>query len=114
SNNPMLRSTPRVPRLALHGAPIDVASAMQESLFGKVCPVVLTSATLTTGSNFEFLRERLGLTPEQSKREVQTLSLGSPFDYENNALIYVGRDLPDPYHANAFEDAAIARAAEVL
>jgi ATP-dependent DNA helicase DinG len=108
------RSTPRVPRLSLHGAPIDVAQAMQESLFGKICPVVLTSATLTTGANFEFLRERLGLTPEQSEREVETLSLGSPFDYQNNALIYVARDLPDPYQASAFEDAAIQRASGVL
>ena len=114
NTNPLQKSTPRVPRLALHGAPIDVASAMQETLFGKVCPIVLTSATLTTGSNFEFLRERLGLTEEQSKHQVRTLSLGSPFDYQNNALIYVGRDLPDPCNANAFEDAAVIRAGEVL
>lgn len=114
NTNPLQKSTPRVPRLALHGAPIDVAAAMQETLFGKVCPVVLTSATLTTGSNFEFLRERLGLIEEQSKHEVATLSLGSPFDYQNNAMIYVGRDLPDPFQANAFEDAAITRASEVI
>jgi len=114
SPNPNFQSAPRVPRLSLHGAPIDVAAAMQESLFGKVCPVVLTSATLTTGSTFEFLRERLGLTEELSNREVKTLSLGSPFDYERNAMIYIGRDLPDPYQVAPFEEAAIRRSAEVL
>jgi ATP-dependent DNA helicase DinG len=114
NTNVFAKSTPRVPRLALQGAPIDVAAALQESLFGKICPVVLTSATLTTAGNFQFLRERLGLTPEQSKVEVKTLSLGSPFDYQKNALLYVGRDLPDPYNATHFENAAIERAGEVL
>jgi Rad3-related DNA helicase len=37
----------RVPRLSLCGAPIDVAEGMQETLFGAIRPVVLTSATLT-------------------------------------------------------------------
>lgn len=114
NTNPQFKSTPRVPRLALHGAPVDVAAALQESLFGKVCPVVLTSATLTTGSNFEFLRERLGLTPEQSQCAVDTLSLGSPFDFESNAMIYIARDLPDPGQAALYESAAIRRAGEVL
>jgi len=113
------RAIPRVPRLALCGAPIEVAEAMQASLFGKICPVVLTSATLTTGaptgsSAFEFLRERLGLTPEQSKRGVKTLSLGSPFDYRKNAMLYTTRDLPDPAQAAVFENAASERAAELL
>jgi ATP-dependent DNA helicase DinG len=115
NTNPFQKgSAPRVPRLALQGAPIDVAAALQESLFGKICPVILTSATLTTGGNFEFLRERLGLTPEQSKVEVKTMSLGSPFDFQKNALLYLGRDLPNPYHGAYFENAAIQRASEVL
>jgi Rad3-related DNA helicase len=38
---------------------------MQDTLFGKINPVILTSATLTTGGSFEFLRERLGLTNER-------------------------------------------------
>jgi ATP-dependent DNA helicase DinG len=115
NTNPFAKeSTPRVPRIALQGAPIDVAKALQESLFGKLCPVVLTSATLTTGGNFEFLRERLGLSEAQSKSEVKTLSLGSPFDFQNNALLYIARDLPDPYNVTHFENAAIERAGEVL
>lgn len=113
------RVSTRVPRLALCGAPIDVAEAMQQTLFGKVCPVVLTSATLTTGAPtganaFEFLRERLGLTPEKSEKGVRTLSLGSPFDYRKNAMLYVTKDLPDPAQAAVFESAASKRAAEVL
>ena len=108
------RHQTRVPRLALCGAPIDVAESMQQTLFGKICPVVLTSATLTTAGSFEFLRLRLGLTPEQCEKEVRTLTLGSPFDFKKNALLYLARDLPDPANVSYFEEAAIKRAAEVV
>jgi ATP-dependent DNA helicase DinG len=87
---------------------------MQDTLFGKINPVILTSATLTTGGSFEFLRERLGLTEERCATPVETMTLGSPFDYKQNALLYVARDLPDPSQAQAFEAAAIKRAAEVV
>ena len=51
----------RVPRLSLHGAPIEVAESMRESVWKQFKPTILTSATLTTGGSFEFLIERLGL-----------------------------------------------------
>ena len=108
------KSANRVPRIALCGAPIDVAEGMQQTLFGPIAPVVLTSATLTSGGSWEFLRERLGLTEERCKTQVRTLTLGSPFDYENNSLLYVARDLPDPSNAAVFEAAAIKRAVEVV
>ncbi len=108
------KSANRVPRIALCGAPIDVAEGMQETLFGPIAPVILTSATLTSGGSWEFLRERLGLTEERCKTQVRTLTLGSPFDYEKNALLYVARDLPDPSNVAVFEAAAIKRAVEVV
>ncbi len=145
----------RVPRLSLHAAPIEIAKSLRKTVFDAIRPVVLTSATLTTGQDFSFLRSRLGLDDKtiQAAREaakieaeresqardqsekaaienivrrngrdkkdeepaaVQTLSLGSPFDYAKNALLYVGRDLPDPSHGQYFENAAIERAVDVV
>lgn len=105
---------PRVPRLSLCGAPIDIAEALQETLFNPITPVVMTSATLTTGGSFDFLCNRLGLTVEQCGTPVQKLSLGSPFDYKRNALLYTPRDLPDPAQTDVFEQAARLRAAEII
>ena len=206
----------RVPRLSLHGAPIEVAQSMRESVWKQFKPTILTSATLTTGGSFDFLIERLGLSvpvvapalddatnarnasrnasnpslntansarnasnpsvnasnprldasnsrldtsnasvnasnsklntsnsklntsnasvnasdssvntsnskldasnqeaPEEF--DVRTLTLGSPFDYPKNALIYVAADLPDPStNVTMWEKAAIVRAAEVV
>jgi ATP-dependent DNA helicase DinG len=129
---PSDRGSARVPRLSLHGAPIEIAESMRKTVFGPIRPVVMTSATMTTGSSFEFLCSRLGLDLDDSVQEapaevasgektrgeerapVHTLSLGSPFDYETNALIYLARDLPDPTQVQPFEEAAIRRAALVV
>jgi ATP-dependent DNA helicase DinG len=140
---PSDRGAARVPRLSLHGAPVEIGPAMRKNVFDSIRPVVLTSATLTTGADFEFLRSRLGLDLPPAKAEAEleaeaaqvledaprsksepkaapdrapvlTLSLGSPFDFEKNALLYIGRDLPDPSNLQAFETAAMQRAAEVV
>ena len=76
--------------LAINGAPLEVASRLQEMLFMAKQAVVLTSATLTVRGEFSHLKRRLGL------EEVEELSLGSPFDYERAALLAVPTDMPEP------------------
>ena len=74
-------------------APIDVDRHMQEYLFEKICPVVLTSATLSSSSReepFAFIKKRLGL------KDCLELPLDSPFDYANNVMLYLPREIPDP------------------
>lgn len=56
--------------------------------------IVLTSATLTTGRNFSFLKERLGITDFGEK------VIGSPFNYGRQALIYIEKNLPSPVREN--------------
>lgn len=82
----------RTRRVTLNARPVDVAGALQETLFSKVPGVVLTSATLTVqGENdFTYIRERLGL---ESATQV---SLGSPFDYRRQVKVYVEADMPEP------------------
>src|SRR5215469_2548134 len=45
----------------LAATPIDVSQILRERLFEAFDTVVLTSATLTVGGRFEFIRQRLGL-----------------------------------------------------
>ena len=79
---------------SFHAAPIDISRQMKSNLFERICPVVLTSATLTSeglkGGDFAFIRSRLGL---DGFRE---LALDSPYDYENNVLMYLPKGFPDP------------------
>jgi len=78
-------------RLTLAAAPIDVGPVLREQLFDQVPTVVMTSATLATGSgSFEFFKSRIGLT------QAESLCLGSPFDYQRQAELILLDGMPDP------------------
>jgi ATP-dependent DNA helicase DinG len=72
-------------------APIDVGVALAEHLWaerdGETVTAVLTSATIPGG-----LGARLGL----EGGSFDELDVGSPFDFEDHALLYCAAHLPDP------------------
>jgi ATP-dependent DNA helicase DinG len=59
--------------------------------------VILTSATLTTAGEFDYLRGRLNAV------DADELALGSPFDYERSALLYLVNDIPEPNDRNGYQ-----------
>jgi ATP-dependent DNA helicase DinG len=77
--------------LVLHASPLDISGSLKEFLYQKVKSVIFTSATLSTGGNFSYLRERLGI-----EEGVLEGIYPSHFDFPNNTLFYVPRDLPVP------------------
>jgi ATP-dependent DNA helicase DinG len=74
----------------LRASPIDVSALLQDKLFEKVPTVVLTSATLSSAGNFQFIRERLGLD------KADELFAESIFDFESQAVLYLPPSMPDP------------------
>jgi DNA polymerase-3 subunit epsilon/ATP-dependent DNA helicase DinG len=74
----------------LHLAPLDVAAHIRRWLLDEKASVVFTSATLTTAGSFDYIRGRLGA------RDASELALGSPFDYERAALVFLPDDVPEP------------------
>jgi ATP-dependent DNA helicase DinG len=78
----------------LRASPIDVAGLLQDKLFEEVPTVVLTSATLSSGGNFAFIRDRLGLDTADD------LIASSSFDYESQAILYLPARMPDPRDRN--------------
>ena len=78
----------------LRASPIDVAGLLQDKLFEEVPTVVLTSATLSSGGNFAFIRDRLGLDTADD------LIASSSFDYESQAMLYLPARMPDPRDRN--------------
>ncbi|HEY0007378.1 MAG TPA: helicase C-terminal domain-containing protein [Tepidisphaeraceae bacterium] len=57
---------------------------------------------------FEFIRRRLGA------ERARTLQLGSPFDYQEQAILYIENDLPDPTDALRFLPAACEKIIKYL
>jgi DNA polymerase-3 subunit epsilon/ATP-dependent DNA helicase DinG len=77
-------------RLSLNAAPLSVASLVEKYLWHEKRAVILTSATLTAHGEFQYLRNTLGAD------EADEMQLGSPYDYENAALLYIANDIPEP------------------
>ena len=74
----------------LQATPIDVSGLLTEKLFDKVPSVTLTSATLAVAGGFDFAQQRLGIS------YARQLIVSSPFQYPEQALLYVPQHLPDP------------------
>ena len=76
--------------LSLHAAPLHIGPLVEKYLLMPKETVILTSATLRTAGDFDFIQERLHAW------EADTLAVGSPFDYANSTLLYLPTDIPEP------------------
>jgi DNA polymerase-3 subunit epsilon/ATP-dependent DNA helicase DinG len=96
---------PRGRGLTLQAAPLHIGPLMQKFIWHEKTSVILTSATLTTAGEFDYLRGRL------FAEDAYELALGSPFDYENSTLLYIPNNIPEPSdkygHQHAVEQALI-------
>ncbi|GAA3376503.1 ATP-dependent DNA helicase [Streptomyces sannanensis] len=84
---------------SLRVAPLSVSGLLREKLF-EDRSVVLTSATLKLGGDFNGVGASLGLAPEGTATEDQPvwkgIDVGSPFDYPKQGILYVARHLATP------------------
>src|ERR1700735_3020458 len=90
----------------LAAAAIDVSESLREKLFDQFDTVVLTSATLTVGGRFDYMKQRLGVLPANES------VLPQEFDYPTQALLYIP-SLPDVRAPN-FAAAAADEIARLL
>ena len=98
----------------LYLAPLAVSDVLRGNLLTKT-PVIATSATLTVGKSFDAIAKNIGfiiggkngdeIEAEDEKSEqkdgmdpanLQILDVGSPFDFANQGMLYLPKDLPEP------------------
>jgi ATP-dependent DNA helicase DinG len=91
----------------LRASPIDVSTIVRELLLDRMQTTVLTSATLTVDGAFEYIRSRLGI------RTAAEIRLPSEFRFEEQAILYLPRRMPDP-RSEAFATAAGREVIEIL
>ena len=72
------------PDCALYLSPVRIGPMLREHLFDNVRSAVLTSATLSALGSFAYVREALGFTDR-----VNEVIVGSPFDYAEQAILYL-------------------------
>jgi ATP-dependent DNA helicase DinG len=93
-------------------APLTVAGLLRELVL-KDRTVVMTSATLTLGGDFDAIARQVGLRPADRLEDKDVapgndesevvplpwrgLDVGSPFAYDKQAILYVAKHLPAPH-----------------
>lgn len=97
--------------LILNIALIDVRESMRKAIYNVNRTIVLTSATLTVANRFDYILDLLGLVSLKEsedgkernadlmpplKERLETLQLGTSFDFDKQAFVGVATDLPDP------------------
>jgi len=90
-------------QFSLHAAPVKVADTLRRLLFapGKTC--VMTSATLGVGDpNLQWFKGRVGA------EEARCMTIGSPFNYREQMVVKIFRDMPEPSDPRYAKALAIA------
>ena len=82
-------------RAMLCAAPLDISAQIKETVLDRLKTIIVTSATLTVGGEFDYLKKRTGfaLLPKERLTE---LRLASPFDYANQVFVAIPDDMPEP------------------
>ena len=98
----------------LYLAPLAVSDVLRGNLLTQT-PVIATSATLTVGKSFDAIAKNIGFViggknedeveddEERDEKKgvmdpanLQILDVGSPFDFANQGMLYLPKDLPEP------------------
>ncbi len=74
----------------LHQTPMDISTVFQSRINQHECECIYTSATLAVGEDFSHFASQLGLI------ETPSHSWPSPYDFQNQTLMYLPQGLPDP------------------
>lgn len=76
---------------SLCAASREMPEQLNRALWLKDIPAILTSGTLMVGGSFERTKKVMGLS---TTRQVEDFIAVSPFNYEENCLLYIPGDLP--------------------
>ena len=99
--------------ILLCAIPKRLGTSLYADLWSKGIPIVLTSGTLAAGGDFTYSKLGLGLDRLSSMRLLESVR-PSPFDYRQNALIYISNSVPFPDGKSPMYIAAVADELERL
>jgi len=96
--------------IELHYCPKYIKDVLKQGLFEMSYPVILTSATLCQDGEdefkkYEYIKNELGFIGELAEPKP------SPYDYQNNAIFYISKDMPhyNSHNKREYLDAAISQ-----
>ncbi|MGB8338801.1 MAG: ATP-dependent DNA helicase [Burkholderiales bacterium] len=93
--------------MQLNTTPLDIAEIFRKQVQAQKRAWIFTSATLSVKGDFSHYQSELGL------QEAQSASWDSPFDFGQQALLYVPENMPEP-NTPAFTEAVVEAAFPVI
>ncbi|MGZ0020652.1 ATP-dependent DNA helicase [Nitrosomonas sp. wSCUT-2] len=93
--------------MQLHATPLSIAEIFQKQMMSSLRTWIFTSATLSVKKDFSHFNHEMGLS------DVQTAYWESPFNFAEQALLYVPLGLPEPQH-KSYTDQVVQAALPVL
>jgi ATP-dependent DNA helicase DinG len=93
--------------LQLNATPLSIAEIFRKQIDGNVRSWIFTSATLAVKKDFSHYQSQMGLL------EAATAFWDSPFDYENQAVLYSPQNMPEP-NSRGYTEAVVAAALPVI
>ncbi|HUF21001.1 MAG TPA: ATP-dependent DNA helicase, partial [Burkholderiales bacterium] len=91
----------------LNATPLSIANVFQRQIKGNPRAWIFTSATLSVRGQFSHYQNEMGLP------QAETAAWESPFDFANQALLYVPEGLPDP-NTGSYTTAVVEAALPVI
>lgn len=100
---------PRYKTVVLKRSPLEVGPYLEEALWSAIPSAILTSATLSAGGTFNYIKQMLSLS------DAKQVILGSPFDYCSQACLCVPKDShsQDP-NSQSFYDYVAKKVIEIV
>lgn len=93
--------------LQLNATPLSIAEIFRKQIDDHTRAWIFTSATLAVKKDFSHYQSQMGLL------EAATAFWDSPFDYENQAVLYSPQGMPEP-NSRGYTEAVVAAALPVI
>jgi ATP-dependent DNA helicase DinG len=93
--------------LQLNTTPLSIADIFEKQIVGSARAWIFTSATLAVRQDFSLYQGEMGLL------KAQTACWDSPFDYAEQALLYVPQNLPEP-NSEGYTEAVVQAALPLI
>jgi len=84
-------------------APIQIGEKLNTHIINNKKSIILTSATLRTENNFNFLKSQLGITNNFEEKHIK-----STFNYDKQVKILIPEDIPKPANEGFFQQTTTA------
>jgi ATP-dependent DNA helicase DinG len=73
---------------------VRIGEVLENKLYDKLSSLIMLSATLSIEDKFDYFIEKVGLSEYLAAERLDLLLKKSPFDYQNQACLYIINDMP--------------------